>query len=145
MCSLLLLQYSRMYSHIMLGVQDFDRALAFYRALMPVLEIQERFCDRNRPWAGWQSHPEPRPLFLIGSPYDGQQHHAGNGQMVAFLAKDRATVDRAHAIAIANGGRSEGEPGLRPEYHANYYGAYFRDTEGNKLCVACHSKQESEE
>ena len=133
-----------MYSHIMLGVRDFDRALAFYRALMPVLEIQERFCDRDRPWAGWQSHPEPRPLFLIGKPYDQQPHQAGNGQMVALLAKDRGTVDRAHATAIANGGTSEGAPGLRPEYHASYYGAYFRDTEGNKLCVACHSQQESE-
>ncbi len=134
-----------MYSHIMLGVRDFDRALAFYRALMPVLQIQERFCDHDRPWAGWQSHPDPRPLFLIGKPYDQQPHQAGNGQMIAFLAKDRATVDRAHSTAIANGGTSEGVPGLRPEYHANYYGAYFRDTEGNKLCVACHSPQESEE
>ena len=43
--------------------------------------------------------------------------------------------------AWAVGGTSEGAPGLRPEYHANYYGAYFRDTEGNKLCVACHGAQ----
>jgi hypothetical protein len=39
------------------------------------------------------------------------------------------------------GGRSEGEPGLRPEYHANYYGAYFRDTEGNKVCVVSHGAE----
>lgn len=78
-------------------------------------------------------------LFLIGTPYDERPHEAGNGQMVEFLARDRATVDEAHAVAIANGGTSEGPPGLRPEYHENYYGAYFRDTEGNKLCVACHS------
>jgi lactoylglutathione lyase len=129
-----------MYSHIFVGVNDFYRALAFYRALMPVLGIQERFCDKARPWAGWQSHPEPRPLFLIGKPYDEHPHEAGNGQMVALLAKDRATVDQAYAMAIANGGSSEGKPGLRPEYHANYYGAYFRDTEGNKLCVACHAE-----
>jgi len=44
-------------------------------------------------------------------------------------------------VALASGGVSEGAPGLRPEYHANYYGAYFRDTEGNKLCVACHAPQ----
>ena len=128
-----------MYSHIFLGVQDFDRALTFYRALMPVLGIQERFCERERPWAGWQSHPDPRPLFLIGRPYDKQRHEVGNGQMVALLARDRQTVDRAHAVAIENGGVDEGAPGLRPQYHANYYGAYFRDTEGNKLCVVCHS------
>jgi lactoylglutathione lyase len=126
-------------SHIFLGVRDFDRALAFYRALMPVLDLQERFCDAKRPWAGWQSHPEPRPLFLIGTPFDGQPHEPGNGQMVAFLAGTRAVVDRAHAVALANGGTSEGAPGLRPEYHAHYYGAYFRDTEGNKVCVACHA------
>lgn len=127
-----------MFSHIFVGVADFDRALAFYRALMPVLGIEERFCELERPWAGWQSHPEPRPLFLIGRPYDKRPHEAGNGQMVAFLAKDRAAVDQAYAVALASGGTPEGAPGLRPEYHANYYGAYFRDTEGNKLCVACH-------
>jgi lactoylglutathione lyase len=121
------------------GVSDFERALSFYRALMPVLGIQERFCDPARPWAGWQSHPEPRPLFLIGAPYNKQPHAAGNGQMVAFLAKSRAVVDQAYTVALANGAKSEGPPGMRPEYHANYYGAYFRDTEGNKICVACHA------
>ncbi len=58
--------------------------------------------------------------------------------MVAFLAETRDVVDQAFAVAIANGAVSEGQPGLRPEYHPNYYGAYFRDPEGNKLCVACH-------
>jgi len=127
-----------LFSHIFVGVKDFERALAFYRALMPVLGVQERFCDTRRPWAGWQSRPEPRPLFLIGAPHEGQ-HAAGNGQMVAFLADSRATVDKAYAVALAHGGTSEGEPGPSPEYHAHYYGAYFRDTEGNKLCVACHA------
>jgi catechol 2,3-dioxygenase-like lactoylglutathione lyase family enzyme len=127
------------FSHIFVGVRDFDRALAFYRALMPVLGVAERFCERERPWAGWQSDPGPRPLFLIGAPYDGHPHAAGNGQLAAFIAADRQTVDRAYAVAIASGGVSEGAPGLRPEYHEHYYGAYFRDTEGNKVCVACHS------
>jgi lactoylglutathione lyase len=128
-----------MLSHVFLGVGDFDRALAFYRALMPVLGVQERFCEPERPWAGWQSQPDPRPLFLIGMPFDRQPHAAGNGQMVAFLASSRGVVDRAHAVALASGGRCEGAPGLRPDYHAHYYGAYFRDTEGNKVCVACHA------
>ena len=128
-----------MFSHIFVGVKDFDRALAFYRALMPVLGVQERFCERGRPWAGWQSHPERRPLFLIGRPYDQAPHEVGNGQMVAFLAGSRAVVDQAYTTALACGGTSEGPPRLRPEYHANYYGAYFRDTEGNKICVACHA------
>ena len=127
-----------MLSHVFIGVSDFDRALAFYRALMPVLGIRERFCDPQKPWAGWQSQPQPRPLLLIGKPYDGRPHAPGNGQMVALLAPDRASVDRAHAVALAHGGRCEGPPGLRPHYHAHYYGAYFRDSEGNKLAVACH-------
>ena len=128
-----------MFSHIVIGITDFERALAFYRALMPVLEITERFCDAARPWAGWQSEPGPRPLFVIAKPYDKQSHQAGNGQMVAFLAKDREMVSRSHEAALANGATCEGSPGLRREYHEHYFGAYFRDTEGNKICVVCHS------
>jgi lactoylglutathione lyase len=127
------------FSHIFVGVSDFDRALAFYNPLMSVLGIEARFCDRERPWAGWQSNPGPRPLFLIGTPHDRLAHVPGNGQMVAFLAKSRTLVDRSHAVALANGGTSEGAPGLRPEYHEHYYGTYFRDPDGNKLCVACHA------
>lgn len=127
-----------MFSHIFVGVKDFDRALAFYKPVMEVLGAPLRFVDAGRPWAGWQSLPNPRPLFLIGTPFDREKHAAGNGQMVAFLAKDRATVDEVHRVALALGALSEGEPGLRPEYHANYYGAYIRDPEGNKLCFACH-------
>ncbi len=128
-----------MFSHVFIGVGDFDRALAFYAPLMAALELPQRFCDPSRPWAGWQSVPGPRPLFLIGRPFDDMAHAAGNGQMTAFLAGSRAMVDAAHAAALAHGGRCEGPPGLRPEYHEHYYGAYFRDPDGNKLCVACHS------
>lgn len=106
---------------------------------MSLLGVTPRFCERERPWAGWQSTPGPRPLFLIGAPYDNLANEPGNGQMVAFLAESRGVVDRAYAVALANGGTSEGAPGLRPEYHEQYYGAYFRDPDGNKLCVACHS------
>jgi catechol 2,3-dioxygenase-like lactoylglutathione lyase family enzyme len=88
---------------------------------------------------GLAIQPDPRPLLLVGKPYDGQPHHPGNGQMVAFLAADRPTVARAHAVALAHGGKTEGLPGLRPEYHEHYYGAYFRDPDDNKLCVACHT------
>ena len=130
-----------MFSHIFVGVSDFDRALMFYEPLMAALHIEPRFCDRSRPWAGWQTADGPRPLFLIGTPHDEEPPHPGNGHMVAFLAANRAVVRQAHQVALANGGISEGEPGLRPEYHANYYGAYFRDPDGNKLCVACHSPE----
>ena len=127
-----------MFSHVFVGVADFDRAMAFYGPVMDALGIAQRFVDRERPWAGWQSSPGPRPLFLVGAPWDRLAHAAGNGQMTAFLAADRATVDRAWQAALAHGGSDAGAPGLRPEYHAHYYGAYFRDPDGNKLCVACH-------
>ena len=127
-----------MFSHIFVGVGDFERALAFYGPLMAALGLAPRFCERARPWAGWQSNPGPRPLFLIGAPHDRLAHAPGNGQMTAFLADCRARVDQAYAAALLHGGSCAGAPGLRPEYHAHYYGAYFRDPDGNKLCVACH-------
>lgn len=128
-----------MFSHIMVGVTDFDRAMAFYQPVMAAMGAELRFAERDHTWAGWQSSPEPRPLFVIGQPFDGQPHAPGNGQMVAFQADSRERVDTVHAVALAHGGRCEGAPGPRPEYHAHYYGAYFRDPDGNKLCVACHA------
>ena len=58
--------------------------------------------------------------------------------MIAFNAKDRATVTATYNLAIRNGATCEGQPGLRSEYHESYFGAYFRDLDGNKVCVVCH-------
>ena len=127
-----------MLSHVFIGVNDFDRAVAFYSPVLERLGLVLRFTEPARPWAGWQTPGVARPLFLIGRPFDGQPAAPGNGAMNALLAADRATVDAVHALALQHGGRCEGPPGLRPEYHASYYGAYFRDPEGNKLCVCCH-------
>lgn len=127
-----------MFSHIFVSVCDFDRALRFYVPVMASLELEMRWSDACRPWAGWHSRGKTRPYFVICKPYNGQAHAPGNGQMVAFLASSRVMVRCAYEAALANGGISEGAPGLRPEYHANYYGAYFRDPDGNKFGVACH-------
>lgn len=132
-----------MFSHVFLGVSDFDRAFAFYEPVMAALGTRLRIHDPAKPWAVWQSEPGPRPLFIIGKPFDGEPHAAGNGQMTAFMAPTRATVDAVHALAISRGGSCEGAPGLRPHYHASYYGAYFRDPDGNKLCVVCHAKEDA--
>ena len=127
-----------MLSHVHVGVTDFARAFAFYAALMEELGLVLRFQDPAKAWAGWIGTGAERPLFLIGRPYDGAPAGPGNGNMVALLAPTRACVDRCHALALSTGGQDEGAPGLRPGYHPNYYGAYFRDPDGNKLCVCCH-------
>ncbi|MDE1004355.1 MAG: VOC family protein [Paraburkholderia fungorum] len=127
-----------MLSHVFVGISDFERAYGFYSVLMDTLELRLKFRDNDTCWAGWMAAGAPRPLFVISRPYDGRPATVGNGQMLALLAKDRATVDRAHAAALAHGGACEGPPGLRPHYHADYYGAYFRDPDGNKLSVCCH-------
>ena len=79
-----------MFSHVTVGVTDFDRAFAFYSSVLSCLGLDERFCDRSRPWAGWQRKGEARPLFLIGRPFDQKPHDEGNGQMTAFLAAAKA-------------------------------------------------------
>jgi len=128
-----------MISHVYIGITDFDRALAFYQRIMNVLGCTLRFSEPEKAFAGWMSPNRDRPLFLIGRPYNGEPASPGNGQMVALLAPDRNTVHRCYATAIASGARGEGGPGLRPHYHPHYYGAYFRDPDGNKLCVCCHN------
>jgi catechol 2,3-dioxygenase-like lactoylglutathione lyase family enzyme len=127
-----------MLSHIHMGVTDFQHAFTFYSGVMDALGFPLKFLEPEKPWAGWKPLNAERPLFLIGIPYNGERAAPGNGQMVALLAPSRDAVDKCYAAAVASGGRSEGPPGLRPQYHANYYGAYFRDPDGNKLCVCCH-------
>ncbi|PYE12890.1 catechol 2,3-dioxygenase-like lactoylglutathione lyase family enzyme [Paraburkholderia silvatlantica] len=127
-----------MISHVYIGVNDFEQALTFYSPLMQALGFVLKFREPDYPRAGWMEPGVPRPLFLVGRPWDGKAAQSGNGQMVALLAPSRAAVDAAYAAALAHGGADEGAPGLRPHYHPNYYGAYFRDPEGNKLCVCCH-------
>jgi len=131
-----------MLSHVYVGINNFEPALAFYGALMAELDTRLRFSDAARSWAAWQPAQAARPLFVISTPHDGQPATCGNGQMTALMAPSREAVDRAYAAALAHGGSCEGAPGLRPHYHANYYGAYFRDPEGNKLGVVCHDAVE---
>jgi catechol 2,3-dioxygenase-like lactoylglutathione lyase family enzyme len=128
-----------MISHFHLGISDFDRALKFYSGLMRVLGFPLKFSYPTKSWAGWKPADAERPLFVIGKPYDGKPAAPGNGQMIALMAPSREAVDQCHALAIAGGGICEGAPGLRPQYHSNYYGAYFRDPDGNKICVCCHT------
>jgi catechol 2,3-dioxygenase-like lactoylglutathione lyase family enzyme len=126
-----------MYSHVTIGVGDFDRAVAFYDQLLAPLGLTE--IARHGDAVGYAATPDAPPQFWITRPFDGGAASPGNGGMVAFLAADREAVRTIHAIALAGGGSCEGPPGLRPHYHADYYGAYMRDPDGNKLCVVCHA------
>lgn len=127
-----------MISHTFFGTNDPERATAFYAPIMAALGWRQRHTEKPSHLAIWNPAETTRPLFVLGRPFDGGEAAPGNGGMVALLASDRATVDRVYEIAIAGGARCEGKPGLRPHYHANYYGAYFRDLDDNKLCVVCH-------
>ncbi|MBC2834006.1 VOC family protein [Paragemmobacter straminiformis] len=130
-----------MFSHATLGTNAFGQALAFWRAVMAALGHRERFVDLSRPWAGWEPAGGGRPLFLLTAPHDGKAATAGNGAMLAFTCASRAQVRAAHAAGLQAGGRDEGAPALRPEYHPAYYGAYLRDPDGNKIGFACHDAE----
>jgi hypothetical protein len=114
-----------MFSHVHVGITNFERSYAFYSVVMNELGFEPKFCRPEQSWAGWIAPGKERPLFIIGLPYDRQPVNAGNGGMTAFLASTREVVDRCYAVALGMGGRCEGMPGLRPHYHPNYYGHIF--------------------
>ena len=123
-----------MFSHVTLGTNDWERAQPFWDAVASALGLPVWFRYEGGIAYGLPSGPK----VFIGAPFDGQQATYGNGTHIAFLAKDRATVDAFHAAALSHGGTDEGPPGPRPHYHPNYYGAYVRDPDGNKLQAVCH-------
>jgi catechol 2,3-dioxygenase-like lactoylglutathione lyase family enzyme len=126
-----------MFSHVTLGTNDFARAEPFYDAIMAALGVPVLFKGDQMLAYGEVTGEK---LFVIW-PFDGAPARAGNGVHIAFVADDRATVDAFHAAALSGGGTDEGAPGLRPHYHPNYYGAYVRDPDGNKLQAVCHRPQ----
>ncbi len=126
-----------MYSHVTVGTNDFPRAEKFYDAIMAVLGHPTMF---KAPIVLAYGTPTGPKLFIL-PPFDGNEARGGNGVHAAFKVDARATVDAFHAAALANGGSDEGAPGLRPHYHPNYYGAYVRDPDGNKLQAVCHRKE----
>ncbi len=120
-----------MFSHVTIGSDDPVRAASFYDVVLAPLGIT-RAGPPAAAGAEWRREGQTGSLW-IGKPFDGGKADRGNGWMAAFTAPSRAAVDAAHAAALANGGSCEGPPGLRPQYASDYYGAYVRDPEGNKL------------
>ena len=70
-----------MFSHVHIGITDFERAFAFYSGVMDELGFTLKFAEPEKPWAGWMQAGRDRPLFLIGRPYNGERAAPGNGQM----------------------------------------------------------------
>lgn len=124
-----------MYSHITIGTNDPARALEFYDAIMPLLGHRRFYGPDDVGDLGYGV--DRGDEFFVMRPFDGHPASVGNGSHVAFRAATRQVVRDIHALALRMGATDEGAPGLRPQYHGDYYGAYFRDPDGNKLQVVC--------
>jgi catechol 2,3-dioxygenase-like lactoylglutathione lyase family enzyme len=119
--------------HVGVPVSDFERSKRFYaQALFPL--GYELIMEPSAYAAGFGRRGKPD--FWIGQGQTGQAFH------IAFTAEDRVTVDTFYEEAISAGGRDNGGPGLRPQYHASYYGAFVLDPDGNNIEAVCHKPGE---
>ena len=115
-------------SHISIGVNDYERAKAFYMAVMPVLG-----CRVVMEFPGAIAFGKAYPEFWVQKPYDQKPATVGNGTHVGFVAPTREAVDEFFAAAMAAGATTDGDPGHRHEYGEPYYGCFVRDPEGHKI------------
>jgi len=119
-----------MLDHVTIGVTDIERSMRFYDQALRPLGIQRLYAE-GQTAAGYGV--APKAFFWI-SHRDASQA----GTHVAFTAKDRETVQQFHRMALQAGGHDNGPPGLRPHYHANYFGAFIRDPDGHNIEAVCH-------
>ena len=118
-----------MIGYTTIGTNDLERSRAFYDAILAPLGGRRTLSyDRSQ----YYGSPARGAMLGITLPFDGEAATTGNGVMVALSAASPAEVDGVHAAALAAGGACEGQPGQRMD---KFYGAYFRDLDGNKLCV----------
>lgn len=125
-----------MLSHITIGSNDVAKARSFYDDLLKPLGLVRH---ADYPNAVAYGPTGGRPRFWVVRPIDKLAASVGNGVTVGLEAADRGAVDAAYKAGMSAGGKDEGAPGLRKHYHPNYYGAYLRDPDGNKICVVCHN------
>jgi catechol 2,3-dioxygenase-like lactoylglutathione lyase family enzyme len=118
-----------MIDHVSVTVADVGKSKDFYRAALAPLGYA-LLLEYGR-FAGFGVAPKPDFWIGEGSPNEPPVH-------VAFAAASRADVDAFHRAALAAGGRDNGAPGLRPHYHANYYGAFVLDPDGHNVEAVCH-------
>jgi len=117
------------------GTNDIDKARAFYDALFGSIGAKRilEFAQNGFTMYGTSLG---RPAVAVTRPHNGEAATIGNGSMVAIVLDSREQVDAFHAKALELGGTDEGGPGLRsPEGEGAFYGAYFRDLDGNKFCA----------
>ena len=121
-----------MYSHYMVGSNDIDRSKTFYDALFGAMGGKPGIKDdKDR-----LIYMHGGSLFLVSSPLDGKPATAGNGCTIGFTMSGPDQADAWHEAGVANGGVSiEDPPGMRETDFGNYYLAYLRDPDGNKLCA----------
>ena len=112
------------------GTNDLDRAKSFYDELAALLGAVRAF---DRPDVVAYKAADGG-MLLIGKPFAGDAS-PGNGNQIGIQADSRALVDAVHAKAIELGGQCEGKPGIRGDDPSGFYGAYFRDLDGNKLVI----------
>ena len=126
-----------MIDHLGLAVSDIDTAKAFYDAALAPLGITAMHVLDASEWGGAGKHVgygrDGEDAFWIGD-----TRAATTGAHVAFTAVDEAQVQAFHAAALAAGGRDNGAPGPRPEYHPGYYGAFVLDPDGNNIEAVFH-------
>ncbi len=122
-----------MIGYVTIGSNDIEKAREFYGALLGSIGANEmmRMGDFTLYGVGFD-----KPGVAVTKPYDQQPATVGNGVMIALTVDGRAKVDALHGKALELGGSCEGPAGLRgDEGPMAFYAAYFRDPEGNKLCV----------
>ena len=118
-----------MLAYVTLGSNDIEKSLAFYDGLMPELGAKRLF-DNGRLY--FYGAGPGQPMLAVGGPYDEQAATCGNGVMPALAVADTEAVDQAHAKALELGAVDDGQPGERVP---GFYGAYFRDPDGHKICI----------
>lgn len=125
-----------MIGYVTVGSNDLEKSRNFYDNLMPTIgaaRIME-FGDNFTMYGTGMG----KPGFAVCKPYDGNAATAGNGNMASIACDSRAKVDALHAKAMELGATDEGAPGVRgDEGPRAFYGAYFRDPDGNKLAAFC--------
>jgi catechol 2,3-dioxygenase-like lactoylglutathione lyase family enzyme len=133
-----------MLAYVTIGSTDFAASKKFFDAALGALgcAITHDYSEYGTVGYGEPAHKDDEyapTAWLMQKPFNGQPPSVGNGSMVSFIAKTRAQVDAFHAAALANGGVSEGAPGLRADYGPNMYLAYVRDPMGNKFSAICRA------